>query len=44
MAKNWKKEHREEWNAYLRGYRKKRRAEDKEYAEKMRKESEYPTV
>lgn len=39
MAKNWQKEHREEWNAYLRGYRKKRRAEDKEYAEKMRKQS-----
>ena len=39
MAKNWQKEHKEEWNAYLREYRKKRRAEDKEYAEKMRKQS-----
>lgn len=39
MAKNWQKEHKEEWNAYLREYRKKRRAGDKDYAEKMRKQS-----
>ena len=36
---NYQKEHREEWNAYLREYRRKRKETDPVYVEKVRKQA-----